>query len=205
MSQLVKSTSKLSRSVGDKLFLKGARDEGPKNAMTRRPYGPGQHGQSRKGKPSDYAKQLKEKQKARYIYNCPERQLRRIFKIASTSRGNTGERLLQLLESRVDNIIYRSGFASSRRLARQLASHTHILVNGKKIKTPSIMLKPGDVVEVQYEDKNETATARKPEIPSWVEVDSKKKSAKIIAYPARDQISTPLFEQLIVEYYSRLI
>ena len=204
MSLYVKSSSKLSRSVGEKLFLKGSRDDSAKNAMTRRPYGPGQHGQSRHGKPSNYAKQLKEKQKARYVYNCSERQLRRFFKIASRSRGNTGERLLQILESRIDNIVYRSGFADSRRQATQIVSHGHILLNGRKVTTPSILLKPKDIIKVT-KNINQDESPKKPEMPGWLKVDNKKLSAQLVAYPGRIQITTPLEEQLIVEYYSRLI
>ncbi|HOE74391.1 MAG TPA: 30S ribosomal protein S4 [bacterium] len=203
MSQPVKSVSKLSRSVGENLFLKGERDEGQKNAMTRRPYGPGQHGQSRRGKPSDYARQLKEKQKVRYSYYLSEEQLRRIFKIANRSQKNTGEHLLQLLELRVDNILYRCGFASSRRQARQLVSHGHILVDGKKVKTPSYVMAVGQTIEAKKTVERETAR-KKEDAPTWLEVSLKGKKAKVVAVPSREQIQTTIEEQLVVEYYSRL-
>lgn len=203
MSQPVKSTSKLSRAMGEKLFLKGERDEGPKNALTRRPFPPGQHGQRRRGKPSDYAKQLKEKQKARYIYNLSERQMRRFFNEASRSKKNTGERLLQILEMKTDNVLYRSGYSVSRNNARQLISHGKVNLNGKKIKTPSIILKPNDELTIKNVQK-ESTIRKKPEMPKWIEADNKNNSVKIIAVPARDQIVSNLEEQLIVEYYSRL-
>ncbi|MBP6929988.1 30S ribosomal protein S4 [Patescibacteria group bacterium] len=203
MSQPVKSVSKLSRSVGENLFLKGERDEGQKNVMTRRPYGPGQHGQSRRGKPSDYARQLKEKQKIRYTYYISEKQLRRIFELANRSKKNTGERLLQLLELRADNILYRAGFAESRRQARQLISHGHILIDNKKTKTPSYIMAEGQTIEAKKTVERESAR-KKATVPAWLEASEQNKKAKVVATPSREQIQTTIEEQLVVEYYSRL-
>jgi len=204
MSQPIKSVSKLSRAVGEKLILKGARDEGTKNALTRKPYPPGQHGQNKRGKLSDYARQLREKQKARYIYYLPERQMRKIFNSASRSRKNTGTRLMQLLECRVDNILYRAGFADSRRQSRQFISHGLITINGKKSKAPSFTMKVGDTIKFIKPPKVIETVKKQPEQPKWIEVDEKNKLIKLVAIPERDQIATTLDEQLIVEYYSRL-
>ncbi len=204
MSQPVKSTSKYSRKVGENLFLKGQRDEGQKTAITRRPFPPGQHGQSRHGKLSDYGKQLQEKQKARWIYNMSERQLRRFIGIAQKSKDNTGVKLMQLLESRVDNVLYRSGFADSRRQARQAISHGLVKLNNKNIKTASILLKAGDKLTVTKKIINNDTVYKKPDAPDWLEVDNKSNSVTFTSIPARTQILTPLEEQLIVEYYSRL-
>jgi len=205
MSQPVKSISKLSRAVGEKLFLKGERDLGPKNAMVRRPFPPGQHGQSRRGKQSDYGKQLMEKQKARYIYGLAEKQMRRMFKIASRSKESTGLKLLQLLEARADNIVYRAGFADSRRQARQTISHGSYTLNGKRIKTCSIILKPGETLKQVKSLAREEVVKKKQEMPEWLQVDSSAKTIKMVASPSRAQIVTTLEEQLIVEYYSRLV
>ncbi len=205
MSQPVKSISKISRSLGEKLFLKGARDDGPKSAMTRRPYPPGQHGQNRRGKPSDYYRQLKEKQKLRYLYNLSEKQLRKLITIADKSKENTSERLLQMLESRLDNIVYITGYAESRRQARQMVSHRKVELNGKKISVPSAMVSPKDKLTVLAPSPDKDSARKRPETPAWLNVDSKNNTITVVAKPTLTDAQTAVDAQLIIEYYSRLM
>lgn len=201
----------LCRREGEKLFLKGDRCFTPKCAIEKRDYPPGQHGQggSARRKMSDYATQLREKQKARRIYGVLERQFRRYFQEAAKTKGVTGATLLQYLESRLDNVTYRLGFATSRKQARQLVLHGHFLVNGKKTTVPSFLLKPGDTVTVAEESRkspyfqNVVKEIAHRSVAEWLELDAQNFTGRVVALPSRKQIDTTLREQLIVEYYSR--
>ncbi len=201
----------LCRREGEKLFLKGERCYTPKCAIERRNFVPGQHGPagSFRRKASDYATQLREKQKARRIYGLFEKQFRRYFHEAEKSEGVTGAALLQMLETRFDNIVYRLGFASSRKQARQLIAHGHFRVNGKPANVPSHLLKPGDTLTVVEESRQSPyfqhvakETKRRTSV-EWLELDAANLAAKVLSMPSRKQIDTTLREQLIVEYYSR--
>jgi small subunit ribosomal protein S4 len=178
---------------------------GPSKALEKKKYPPGQHGRNRRGKSSDYAVQLMEKQKAKYTYGLLERQFRKVFAHAQRKKGVTGVVFLQLLESRLDNTVYRMGFAPTRRAARQIVCHEHILVNGKKINVASALLKPGDVVEVRERSKALEIIREKAGVSKypWLEVDPKNFKGTFIAYPERDQIPESIRENLIVELYSR--
>lgn len=201
----------LCRREGEKLYLKGERCYTPKCAIERRNFVPGQHGPtgSFRRKASDYATQLREKQKARRIYGVFEKQFRRYFHEAAKSEGVTGAALLQLLELRFDNVVYRLGFASSRKQARQLIVHGHFRVNGKVANVPSHLLKPGDELVVAEASRKspyfqQAAKENQRRSPvEWMELDAANFSAKIVSIPSRQQIDTNLKEQLIVEYYSR--
>jgi len=199
---------RLCRREGDKLFFKGDRCYTEKCAVERRKYPPGQHGQSR-GKLSDYGVQLREKQKVRRIYGIIENQFRLYFKKASAMKGITGEVLLQLLERRLDNVIFRMGFADNRREARQLLRHGHFLVNGKKVDVPSCLLRPGDLVEVRESSRgfqsilDSLSVAEQRGFPGWVEVDIQNFKGSFVRVPLRDEIQLPVQEQLIVEFYSK--
>lgn len=192
-----------------KLFLKGDRCYGDKCAFERRPYAPGQHGQRRSGKISDYQLQLREKQKVKRIYSTLEGQFRRYYYQAEKEKGITGINLLLILECRLDNIVYRMGFASSRRQARQLVRHNHFLVNNKKVNIPSYQVKPGDVIEVREGsrkvknilDAMETVIRRG--IPSWISLEKEKFRGILTAVPNREDLTMPIQEQLIVELYSK--
>lgn len=198
------------RREGVKLFLKGDKCQGAKCTLVKRNYIPGQHGLSRRSKMSDYNMQLREKQKVKRIYGILEKQFRNYFERADRKEGVTGEHLLQLLETRLDNIVYRLGFASSRKQARQLVSHDHFCVDGKKVNIPSYQLKPGQVVSVIKESaKNEKIVGmfetqtKKTDVPSWLKYDSKKLSGELIALPSRLELDSDINEQLIVELYSK--
>ncbi|MFO0752991.1 MAG: 30S ribosomal protein S4 [Thermodesulfovibrionales bacterium] len=199
---------RLCRREGEKLFLKGTRCYTEKCGVERRKYPPGQHGQNR-GKLSDYGMQLREKQKARRMYWIMEDQFRQYFEEASRMKGITGEVLLQLLERRLDNIVYRMGFGLNRREARQLVKHGHFLVNGKKSDIPSHLLRPGDTVEVRAASKEVEAVKESLSIaehrgfPEWVEVDTKDMKGKFVRVPSREEMQVPVQEQLIVELYSK--
>ncbi len=195
------------RREGEKLFLKGDKCFN-KCTLVKRNYTPGQHGLSRKGKPSDYSVMLREKQKVKRMYGLREKQFEKYFEKASRSKGVTGEILLSILESRLDTVVYRMGFASSRNQARQLVSHGLFAVNGRKANIPSIILKPGDKVEALPEKKKkkyfENLLAVKPrEEHSWVKVNRKNLSGEFIAPPIREQLDPSINEQLIVEFYSK--
>jgi len=200
---------RLCRRENLKLFLKGDRCYGDKCAFDRRPYPPGQHGQRRGGKISDYRLQLREKQKVKRIYGVLESQFRRYYELAAKRKGITGVNLLIILESRLDNLVYRAGFAGSRAQARQLVRHGHILLNGRKINIPSCLLKPGDVIEVRNKSrelkviKDSMETVVRRGIPSWIEVDKEKFKATLKDLPKREDITIPVQEQLIVELYSK--
>ena len=203
---------KLCRREGEKLFLKGERCYSPKCAIEKRAYPPGQHGrmaQWSRSRESDYGKQLRAKQKARSVYGVLERQFRRYYRQALKARGLTGLTLLQILESRLDNVIYRMGYASSRAQARQLVTHGHFMVNDRRTDVPSMQIKPGDVIQVREGSRGKTlvkdlmAMAEERSAPEWITRNLKEMSGGIIRLPERAEIDANLNEQLIVEYYSR--
>jgi small subunit ribosomal protein S4 len=191
-----------------KLFLKGERCYTEKCAIEKRNFVPGQHGRSRKAKIAGYGVQLREKQKVKRIYGVLEDQFRRYFEMADRTRGITGETLLQLLERRLDNAVYRMGFATSRAQARQLVRHGHFLVNGKKVDIPSYSLKAGDVVTVRQSSRQNAAILHAVDevkgrgIPEWIALEGEL-GAKVASLPTRAQINLPVQEQLIVELYSK--
>jgi small subunit ribosomal protein S4 len=191
-----------------KLFLKGAKCDSPKCPIEIRPYPPGEHGRNRP-KENDYLLQVREKQKAKRIYGILERQFHNYYEEASLTRGRTGEALLQILETRLDNVVYRAGFAKSRDMARQIVRHGHILVNGRKVDIPSFRVSEADIVEVTPKSRELTpfvvarAEAGERTVPAWLEVIPDKMRILVHALPARAQIDTLVQEQLIVEYYSK--
>lgn len=177
---------------------------GPSKAVERKKYGPGQHGRNRRSKLSNYAVQLMEKQKAKYTYGLLERQFRNLFVKASRRKGVTGEVFLQLLESRLDNTIFRMGFAPTRRAARQLVTHKHITVNGSVVNVPSLLLRPGDVVEVRVKSKAlEIVKGGSRNTFPWLQVDPMALKGSFLQYPEREQIPENIKENLIVELYSK--
>jgi len=200
---------RLCRREGTKLFLKGERCFSDKCALEKRPYPPGEHGRARRLRIIGYGLQLREKQKVRRIYGVLERQFRIYFKKAERKRGITGENLLSLLERRLDNVVFRLGFASSRPQARQMVRHGHIEVNGKKVDIPSYLVKKGDTIAVREKSKKLEAitqamqlTQNRP-VPKWLEVDYDNLVGKVVEYPSREDIDFPVQEQLIVELYSK--
>ena len=212
MARYTGPVCKLCRREGEKLFLKGSRCLTPKCAIERRPYAPGQHGrerQYRRGRASDYLLQLREKQKMRRIYGVYERQFSNYFRKAENRSGLTGSNLLTLLESRLDNVIYRLGMAMSRSQARQLVSHGHVMLNGRKTNVPSALVSPGDSVSIRQEStkKSYFKTLRQEiddrQVPRWLQLDVNNLSAMVLQLPAREDIDVSLNEQLVVEYYSR--
>ena len=199
---------RICRREGQKLFLKGSRCYTDKCSISRRNYAPGQNGQKRK-KLSEYGTQLREKQKTKSFYGVGEKQFRKYFDIASNTKGKTGEVLLQLLESRLDNVVYRLGFGSSRAQARMLVTHGTFEVNGKKVDIASYLVKPGDVIAVREIRKdngtiknNIEEDASRP-VPEWLEKDAEKLSGKVVRLAAREDIDLPVEEHLIVELYSK--
>lgn len=212
MARYTDSVCKLCRREGEKLFLKGERCFSPKCAFERRPYAPGQHGKTAQGgnkRTSDYSRQLRAKQKTRRIYGILESQFRRYFGMAIKVPGVTGLTMLQILESRLDNVVFRLGYTANRAQARQLVAHGHFMVNGTKTNIPSAVLKPGDVVTVREESKKNgffnvlVEVAEKTNAAMWMERDLKNLSARMLRLPERGEIDGNLNEQLIVEYYSR--
>lgn len=199
---------KLCRREKMKLFLKGSKCESPKCPIEIRPYPPGEHGRGRP-KDSEYLLQLREKQKCARIYGVLERQFRNYYEAASRQHGKTGENLLRMLESRLDNVVYRAGFAKSRDMARQLVRHNHFLVNGKRVDIPSYNLTENDIVEVRQESHEMTpfvvarAEAGERQAPAWLEVLPSRMRILVHALPSRQVIDTPVQEQLIVEFYSK--
>jgi small subunit ribosomal protein S4 len=197
------------RREGEKLFLKGEKCFTDKCAVERRAYAPGQHGQKSGQRLSDYGKQLREKQKVRRIYGILERQFRKTYADASRSKGVTGERLLQILESRLDTVAYRMGFGASRSEARQVVRHNGVLVNGKRVNIPSYEVRPGDVVEVtnkakaQLRIKAAAEAAESRGLPDWMDVDAKGLKGTFKALPARADLSSSINESLIIELYSK--
>ena len=208
MARYTGAVEKLERRLGVSLALKGERRLAGKSALDRRPYAPGQHGQ-RRGKISDYGIHLREKQKARFMYGVSEKQFRRIFAEAARREGNTGELLVTLLEQRLDNVVYRMGFATTRRFARQLVTHGHVLVNGKRVDIPSYRVEAGQKVEIAEKSKQNTQIVRAVELTNqtgiveWVDVDKDKKFGIFTRVPERSEVSIPLEERYIVELYSK--
>ncbi|MCD6138469.1 MAG: 30S ribosomal protein S4 [Deltaproteobacteria bacterium] len=208
MARYIGSVCKLCRRENMKLFLKGDRCYSDKCAFDRRGYAPGQHGQ-RRSKLSDYGIQLREKQKVKRMYGLLEDQFRRLFKKAERKRGITGTNLLIFLERRLDNVVYRLGFANSRAQARQLIRHNHFTVNGRKLNIPSYMVQIGDVIEVREKSRKVSAileamdTVVRRGIPTWLDMEKGQFRGTVKAYPAREELTTPIQEQLIVEFYSK--
>lgn len=206
MARYTAANCRLCRREGQKLFLKGERCYGTKCALEKRNFPPGQHGQGRK-KVSEYGLQLREKQKTKRFYGLQETQFRNLFDKAERKKGITGENLLILLETRLDNVVFRLGFASSRKEARQLVTHGHFTVNGKKVNIPSYQVKAGDVIAVK--EKSQSSPKFKEikdmtiTVPSWVTVDVQKLEGKVLNLPTRDEIDTPVAEHMIVELYSK--
>ena len=196
------------RREGQKLFLKGSRCYSDKCSVSRRNYAPGEHGQKR-SKLSEYGTQLREKQKTKSYYGVGEKQFRGYFEMASNKKGITGENLLQILESRLDNVVYRLGFGASRAQARQLVNHGQFEVNGKKVDIPSYLVKAGDVITVREIKKenstikaNVEANAARP-VPAWLELNNETLSGKVVRLASREDVDIPIEEHLIVELYSK--
>lgn len=200
---------RLCRREGEKLYLKGEKCYTDKCPVDRRTYPPGQHGQGRRQRISEYGLHLREKQKLRRIYGVLERQFRRYYDEAARRMGVTGENLLVILESRLDNMVYRLGFATSRPAARQLVMHGHFLVNGQKVDIPSYLVKEGDTISVRERSRNLSAIKESVEgaksrgVPEWLELDAEALAGRIKSLPSRDQIDVQVEEHLIVEHYSR--
>lgn len=208
MARYTGAVCKLCRREGKKLFLKGDRCYTGKCSVERRAYAPGQHGQGRK-KNSEYGLQLRAKQQARRYYGIQEGQFHKYFLMAERKTGVTGENLLQICESRLDNVVYTLGWASSRAEARQLVTHAHYLVNGNKVDIPSYLLKPGDVVSIKAKSRDSEKikvvvenNASRP-VPAWLDLNRETLEAKVVALPTREQIANDVEEHLIVEFYSK--
>ncbi len=199
---------KIERRLGVSLGLKGERRLAGKSAIEKRPYPPGQHGQ-RRTKVSEYGTQLREKQKAKFMYGISEKQFRRLFKEANAQVGNTGENLIKLLERRLDNVVYRMGFATTRRFARQLVTHGHVLVDGKKVDIPSFRVKQGQKIEIREKSRNNPQVQRAIELTAqtgivpWVDVDKDKVFGIFTRIPEREEVKIPVEERMIVEFYSK--
>ena len=208
MARYTGPVEKLERRLGVSLALKGERRLAGKSALDKRPYAPGQHGQ-RRAKISEYGLQLREKQKAKFMYGISEKQFRRLFQEAARREGNTGALLVQLLEQRLDNVVYRMGFATTRRFARQLVTHGHILVNGKRVDIPSYRGEPGSKVEVIEKSKNNPQIVRAIDLTAqtgivgWVDVEKDKKFGIFTRNPEREEVIIPIEERFIVELYSK--
>ncbi len=209
MARYTEAVCKLCRREGQKLFLKGERCYTDKCAISRRSYAPGQHGQARNKKSSEYGKQLRTKQFAKRYYGVLEGQFRHYFEMAEKMNGVTGENLLTLLESRLDNVVYRLGMASSRAEARQLVSHKHFAVNGRTVNIPSFLVKPGMVVSMRESSRSldkmkaiVEANSARP-VPQWLDMDREKLEAKVVGLAKREDIDLPIEETLIVELYSK--
>lgn len=209
MARYTESVCRYCRREGMKLFLKGDRCYSDKCSWERRGYPPGQHGKRRRGKYSDYGIQLREKQKVRRIYGVLENQFRRYFEQAERRKGVTGANLIMLLEQRLDNVVFRLGFANSRNQARQLVRHNHFLLNGKSVNIPSLQVSTGDTIEVKEKSRNTPQILSAMEavmrrgVPSWLEMDAATFKGSVIAVPSREEVTMPIQEQLIVELYSK--
>ena len=210
MARYTDATCRICRREGEKLFLKGDRCYSDKCALARRAYAPGQHGQGRNRKLSEYGMQLREKQKARKYYGILEGQFEGYFELATKKQGMTGENLLKILESRLDNVVYRAGFAMSRPEARQLVKHSHFTVNGKKVNIPSYLVKPGDVVEVASSSRSSVKFSKLTgedapmvTLPQWLEREKNTLKGTVTKMPVREDIDLPVEEHLIVELYSK--
>ncbi len=208
MARYTESVCRICRREGQKLFLKGDRCYTDKCALTRRAYAPGQHGQSRR-KLSEYGTQLREKQKVRRAYGILEGQFEHYFEMANKKEGVTGENLLSILESRLDNVVYKLGLAVSRPEARQLVSHAHFTVNGKKVNVPSYLVKPGDVIGVREKSRHSAkfeailASTESKLVPKWLDMNRDTLEGRVVALADREDIDLPIEEHLIVEYYSK--
>ena len=208
MSRYKDEQCRICRREGQKLFLKGSRCYSDKCSVTRRNYAPGEHGQGRK-KLSEYGTQLREKQKTKSFYGVGEKQFRKYFEMAENKKGITGENLLQILESRLDNVVYRAGFGVSRAQARQLVNHGHFDVNGVKTDIPSYLVKPGDVISVREIKKDSKIIKENAEINSskpvseWLEKNNEKLEVKVVRLASREDVDLPVEEHLIVELYSK--
>lgn len=206
MARYTDANCRLCRREGQKLFLKGERCYSGKCALEKRNYAPGQHGQARK-KISEYGLQLREKQKAKRFYGMAEKQFRNLFDKAVRKSGKTGDNLLILLESRLDNVVFRLGFAASRKEARQLVVHGHFTLNGKKVMSPGLEVKASDVIQVKDKSKSSPKFKEIRDMvvtaPAWLTVDTDKLEGKVVSVPTREQIDTPVAEHLIVELYSK--
>lgn len=208
MARYTGPVEKLERRLGVDLAMKGERRLAGKSALAKRPYAPGQHGQKR-GKISEYGSQLREKQKAKFMYGVSEKQFRRLFAEAARREGNTGAILVQLLEQRLDNVVYRMGFATTRRFARQLVTHGHILVDGKRVDIPSYNVRAGQKIEVVEKSKNNPQISRALDltaqtgIVAWVDVEKDKRYGIFTRTPDREEIVIPVEERFIVELYSK--
>lgn len=209
MGRYTESVCRQCRREGDKLFLKGDRCYSEKCAVQKRPFVPGQHGQKRKQKPSEYGLQLREKQKTKRIYGVLEKQFRNYYKKAERQKGIAGENLLILLERRLDNVVFRLGLASSRKEARQLVTHDHFTINGKKANIPSMLVNVGDTIQVKsgsidspkFQELKASGAYKTP--PEWLEVDIDNLTGRVLAFPIRENVDTAVNEQLIIELYSR--
>ena len=208
MARYTGPVEKLERRLGVDLFMKGERRLAGKSALLKRPYAPGQHGQ-RRAKLSEYSSQLREKQKAKFMYGVSEKQFRRLFAEAARREGNTGAILVQLLEQRLDNVVYRMGFATTRRFARQLVTHGHILVDGKRVDIPSYSVRAGQKIEVIEKSKNNPQISRALDltaqtgIVAWVDVEKEKRYGIFSRVPEREEVVIPVEERFIVELYSK--
>ncbi|MDR2099654.1 MAG: 30S ribosomal protein S4 [Campylobacteraceae bacterium] len=208
MSRYRGPVEKLERRLGVSLALKGERRLSGKSALDKRPYAPGQHGQ-RRAKLSEYGLQLKEKQKAKFMYGISERQFGKLFADAARKEGNTGENLITFIEQRLDNVVYRMGFATTRRFARQIVTHGHILVDGERVDIPSYRVRAGQKIEVCEKSKKNTQIQRALEltaqtgIVSWVDVDKEKVFGIFTRLPERAEVIIPIEERLIIELYSK--
>ncbi len=202
------SLCRLCRRENMKMFLKGTRCYTEKCTFERRKYPPGQHGHN-KGKLSDYGLQLREKQKVKRIYGIMERQFKNYFEKATKMKGVTGENLLKLLERRLDNVVYRMGFAINRRQARQMVRHGFFMINGKKVNIPSYLVRPGDIIDITQAGreleaiKENLALAEQRGLPVWIEINIEEMKGKFVRLPEKEEIQLPVQEQLIVEFYSK--
>ena len=210
MARYTESVCRQCRREGEKLFLKGDRCYTAKCAIIKRHTPPGQHGQARQRKQSEYGLQLREKQKCRRAYGISESQFRKYYDMASNMRGITGDNMLCLLERRLDNVVYRLGFAQTRREARQLTTHGHFTVNGQRVDVPSFLVKEGDVIEVREKSRSSVKFKRllgedaiQVNVPKWLDRDKNTLQGKVVAMPQRDDIDFPVEEHLIVELYSK--
>ena len=208
MSRYKDEQCRICRREGQKLFLKGSRCYSDKCSVTRRNYAPGEHGQGKK-KLSEYGTQLREKQKTKAFYGVGEKQFRKYFAMAESKKGITGENLLQILESRLDNVVYRLGFGASRAQARQLVNHGQFAVNGQRVDIPSYLVKAGDVITVRENKKengaikaNIEANSARP-VPAWLELNNETLSGKVVRLASREDVDIPVEEHLIVELYSK--
>jgi len=209
MAKNLDSKCKLCRREGEKLFLKGDRCYSPKCAMVKKNYPPGIHGVKGRGRQSDYSVQLREKQKAKRLYNLLEKQFKITYIKAAKQKGDAGENLLKLLETRLDNVIYRLGFACSRSQARELVSHGHFFINNKKVNIPSYQVKTGDIISIKVSSKknkifnNLVERLKKVDLPSWLNLNNEELIGKVLHLPKKEDIELKVNTQMIVEFYSR--